>query len=442
MTNNRRCQPPSSQCVDARLLSSPLLHSLDYSVFYFWKGNGVVSDFPYLMKILANSPRLRKLRIGIYAKEQTLNPELTQFSTLPDQVQSCEQALKALRSLKLSERTLGNVTPDYCEELQIVSSVIWAGCNDIPQTTELELHGLSPRYVFENIEGKTPNLKGLDFPLRSLIDYGGNPLPKSTGDINKVCEVIGSLPGLEELQLSNYDMTFHSIWPAITAHMATLKLLRIRSTNLRYHGLNQHEPLCYLLAPQIQALQQSNVTHLEMDVSLRAAFQTWHPHSLTTSEEPADHLVRLSELRNLRALRLCVAVAESSPRFALLAKRMAPNIYRAFYAHSPAARLKHLSICFVNGLSTNVISELRWERNHTLDSSGRCVATLTLKRLIRPSALSSLARYEKRSEGKKVVSELVNPDGVWSMLASKESNEGVLGDETIVLDLAKLALGN
>lgn len=438
ITNNRRHQPASAKSIDTRLLSSPLLHSLEYNIFYFRKGNGIVSDFAYLMGIISRSTRLRKLRIGIYSKEQTLNPDLEQFSLLPDEILPAVKELVSLKSLKLSERILGNVTPDYCEELQIVSSAIWNGCGDIPKTTELELLGLSPRYVFENIRGKAPNLKGIDFPIKTVTDYGGNPLPKSTGDIDAVWNTLYSFSGVEEMQLSNHDENFDRIWPTVPTLFPILKLLRMKSTNPRYEGLSQHTPRCYLGDYAFESMAGSSITHLEIDVALEAAKRTWHACFPRTDAN--YHLWTLSQLHNLTTLRLCIAVDESSPRFALLAKSMAPNIFKAFYRNSSLARLKYLSIYFVNGLATNVVSEMRWERSYILDSDGKYVAALTQKRPIRPSVVSSLARYEKRKEGKDVVSRLVNPDSTWGLL-DPERTDGEPGEETTVLDLAGLSIG-
>ena len=438
---DRRHHPGTAYAIHTRLLSSPLLHSLDYSISYFSTTTGLVSDFAYLMKIIAQSPRLQKLRIGIYAKELTFNPELTQFSALPDEIPPVESELAALRSLKLLDRIPKVATADYYKEHQIISSVVWNGCAGIPRTTELALHGLSPRHVLENLEGKAPNLRGLDFPLETLVDYGGNALPRGTGNTQQACEAISSLRGIEELQLSNYDDSYDVIWPAITAHRSTLRLLRIRSTNPRYHGLDQQSPLCYPSPQQLGMLRDSSITHLEIDVSLRAATQAWHPFHRKPQEDGRDpYLACLVELHQLTTLRLCIAVAESSPRFALLANAMAPNIFRAFRAGSSASRLRHLSIYFVKGFTANIISDLGWELRHRLAPDGEYVATLAQSK-IRPSVQKEmLARYEWKTKGGDLVSFLPNPHSTWR-ISEARSDKSVSRDDEIVLDLADLSLG-
>ena len=280
VTNNRRCDRASEKSIDVRLLSSPLLHALDYSIFFDPVELHARSDFSCLESIIYGSRRLKSIRLGVYSLPPPRGFDKTQFTMIPQIVLAHDEPppptpqLQALKSISLS-LPRGNMSSQYIANLHKVSSLIWDGCAGLAPGISLELHGLSPRLALHRMEGTVPNLMKLEFPIQSILDYGGNHLPKSTGDPVAIGNVLRSIVALEELQISNYNANLDVLWPAIVKHHQSLRVLRIRSTDARFHGLPQHVPRCFLSSSQLEDLQDSALTDLEIDIQFPAATRAW-----------------------------------------------------------------------------------------------------------------------------------------------------------------------
>ncbi|KAH8593338.1 hypothetical protein B0O99DRAFT_220399 [Bisporella sp. PMI_857] len=293
VTNNRRCDMASEKSIDIRLLSSPLLHSLDYSVFFHWTGHAFVSDFFTLRNIISRSSRLRHLRLGIYTTPTPAGTENRQFSILPTEALPITQPLPNLKSLKLSENPFRNVVHQYSIRLEIMTSVLLHSCSNFSNKIDLELHGLSPRFTIANLQILSPNLSKLDFPLKTSTDYGQNHLANGSGNPLLAREAISSIPALDEIALSNYDRNFDVLWPTIAAHRGSLRLLRICSTvPMDVHQTARNSILpqrtqCFLSATQLQELKNGVLEHLEIDISFDEARAAW-VYTFPSSQHPVS----------------------------------------------------------------------------------------------------------------------------------------------------------
>jgi hypothetical protein len=69
VTNNRKRGKHSDRPMDVRLLSSPLLYSLDYSIFQcMTSANELCSESRQLKDILVQSPNLQVLSLAVYPR--------------------------------------------------------------------------------------------------------------------------------------------------------------------------------------------------------------------------------------------------------------------------------------------------------------------------------------------------------------------------------------
>ena len=432
VTNNNRCDAGSEKSIDVRLLSSPLLHSLDYSIFMHWTGRALVSDYLTLKRIILQSPRLKKLRLGIYTTPTPANFDTTQFDALPSEALPVEKRITTLRKLALSEKPF-MFLPRYCLELEILTSVILRGCVDLPHTVELELHGLSPRYVVNNLKIMRPDLVKLQFPFKLQTDYGGEHMVKGSGDPSLARDAITKMPALEELSLHNHDRDLDILWPAISKHRDSLRNLRVWSRipigAYQFSG-NQ----TFLTATQLKEFEQSNLDQLEIDLSFKeatAAFVGFHspmgffannschqhkyPHSIPHLRQNtlASILPRLSSLQTLK---IRIAVQGISPRFMNIAKNMAPNIFKAFHDHDIKFKLRHLMIYMVYESDANMVCGLIFEKKQQVYAETGEFSIVCRKKWIHPSLVSSISKLLDLPKDGDFRSSLVSPYGVWGMV--------------------------
>jgi hypothetical protein len=270
VTNHERNQYKARERkVDTRLLSSPLLHSLSYSLCWGWTNDGgqkLCSELHQIGTILSKSKGLRFLDIGFYN-----SPESDKFlpTSTEDRVASStpipfEFQLPKLRSLQIpAQYAYSTSSPVSITKL---TCSLLTQCTNWAQVQQLHLRGLCPKYVFEQLEGRVPNLKKLDIAIKTTSN--SEYLPVTFKDSAPVKDFIMSIKGLDELRIKNHDDAIHFLWPAIIQHRESLRSLIVHT--IPDHRFRRGHPTYWRLK-QLEELVGSRIEYLELDVSANEA---------------------------------------------------------------------------------------------------------------------------------------------------------------------------
>ena len=260
-TNNRRDNKTSDSPMDVRLLSSPLLYSLNYSIFYGTTPSGIVcSEFRKLKEILVQSSKLNLLSLAVYPTDlhdiDIPKAPGDWHSFLP--VGSGDPLWK-LHTLKIPNQITYNVQP-----ISKVYSTIFSQSNDFTQVNRINLNNVCGYYSFEPLKGRVPNLKHLELAFRT------EDPARRRWDTSHLCrdpslvrQFIESINGLEILQITNYQESFDILWPAILKHRGTLQRLSIHTPPDKEYKRNLPPVLS---VDQMEQLQESKISHIALDV--------------------------------------------------------------------------------------------------------------------------------------------------------------------------------
>lgn len=259
VTNNRRNEKTSDVAMDVRLLSSPLLYSLNYSIFYGSTSSGIVcSEFRTLKDILLRSQKLRILSLAVYLSFGDIVPKA------PGDWHTFLPVGSGDPLLKLHTLTIPDETTYYAQDLGKVYSAIFAQANDFTQLNRLALKNLCGYHSFEPLKGRVPNLKHLEFSFRI-----GNSYHRTIGDRCKnpilVRDFLESINALETLEITNYEDNFDILWPAIVKNFGSLKRLGLHTPPDQTYKSDVPPTLT---CDQITQLQESKISDLAIDVTI------------------------------------------------------------------------------------------------------------------------------------------------------------------------------
>ena len=216
--NRIDARKPAHRQMDMKLLSSPLIRSLTYSVFFdsYRADEPAVSEWPRLTKALAVGGSVRKLRLQgspdsryntggkILAEDESkamlqlaINPGM-QFS-----------ALEELTLRGQSYSYLWDIT--HCELLR--DTLDWS------RLRKLDFGNEMPEVFFATMKGRLPKLQALRFGV-----------PYNTQSVGTIKRFIESLDNLTALDIIQAGFVIAELWPSIMKHKKNLKELLLRPT--------------------------------------------------------------------------------------------------------------------------------------------------------------------------------------------------------------------
>lgn len=215
--------------MDSRLLSSPLLTKLIYSVYnqgYFQGYVGdqaVCSEWPELTRCLIAGGHVRSVRTYNLKDNPSLlgNSVLIDNGTwkLPRFDITADAHLPALEELCLTISWVSGGLAylwdeDHCR--------LFRDAMDWSRMRKLDFGSGHPGAFLRVFNGKIPNLKSLRIGV-------------AAGSIGTARTFIESVPVLECLDIAHADMAIEQLWPSIMKHKSTLKELILRpSTGVNY----------------------------------------------------------------------------------------------------------------------------------------------------------------------------------------------------------------
>jgi hypothetical protein len=200
VTNLEREHAGTTTPVDTRLLSSPQLHSLNYSVTC-WEER---SEIDLLKACLLRGKRLKCLRLVVRADGRDINFDFQDGEEFP-----------ALEKLLLEESYALSET--HCRK--------WLTAMDWSRLRHLAFDCGFPRHLLSALTGQVPQLKILVFKFTC---YRG---PSYWSDSTAVQTFLDSVDGLEQMVVSNWDSTeFNQVCEfVLQRHGHTLKKLHIET---------------------------------------------------------------------------------------------------------------------------------------------------------------------------------------------------------------------
>jgi hypothetical protein len=206
------------QQMDTRLLSSPLLVSLTYVVYFRGYNESCHSDWPRLSQALAAGGNVRSLRLqSLQVQNLRLVPE-TGPETLP--------RLNLTSGLRLPH--LEEITFQLLEHWG-ASTYLWDTdhCRmfrdsiDCSRLRKLDFGTDNPTAFFTYFTGLCPKLKALSFGA-------------AQGAMEPAMRFIESVDALEHLDVSRAQLGIDDLWPAIEKHKDILKTLILGPALGRY----------------------------------------------------------------------------------------------------------------------------------------------------------------------------------------------------------------
>jgi hypothetical protein len=256
--------------MDIPLLSSPLLYSLNYSIFYHSVGcNGLVlSEYPKLKPILTapNAKNLRVLHLMLHygipvgpdGERRVDIPEnkLENLAELNLPLVVGEDRLPSVRELKISDWMPYDLSASHCE--------VWKKCMDFSALRILDLGFGCPGHFFTQLAGEVPNLESLSMGFKTG-DRGYGRLTAESAEV--VAKFIEEIKGLKELRITNFMDNTDGLFPAILRHAATLETLAFHTTpDARYR---REVPPVWTIS-QLETLRErcTKLYCLEMDIRL------------------------------------------------------------------------------------------------------------------------------------------------------------------------------
>jgi hypothetical protein len=353
VTNNRRWKASDRDLnLDARLLSSPLLYSLNTSVFYLSVGTNdlVLSEFPNLKKFILKANKLRvltlkvwmgisvdqktgKYKVDIGKKNQDLAP--LNLPLRPGDM------MPPITDLTISDWMPYDLRSDHC--------AIWRNAMDWTRLQRLDLRGGCPRPFFEELCGAMPQLKSLRMGFKTGPREYGRFTCEDPSVVRKFAE---SIDGLQELYVTNYDDKPDEMFAAIEKHYPTLQTLEFHTPpDQRYRrpqapGWSATDITCRLeKCPQLEDLR--------IDIAL-----------VDVKHWPTDISAPLARFTKLRKLKLFIEVPIEASDFSEeyeydmmggvappplkdeLAREVAVDLWRRFFGNDKYAHLRELELCF------------------------------------------------------------------------------------------------
>ncbi len=220
--------PGHNRQMDTKLLSSPLLTKLDYSIYSQVNSpdEPSLSEWPKLIQSLASGGNIRAMhvhRVHDYppwkARNTTtiLSDDDPENLTLPDLPP--DTRLPMLENLALTEASSWGRTKDLWdkEHYDLLQHRI-----DRSRLRSLNMGQYSSGAFFSSLNGLLPNLKELRFGLKQDA-------------LNDTKKFIESATDFESLDIYNSDVNMTALWPAIREHRSTLKQLILRPTFSNYY---------------------------------------------------------------------------------------------------------------------------------------------------------------------------------------------------------------
>jgi hypothetical protein len=232
--------------LDMRLLSSPLLYSVDLPIFCSRPvAEGKIhSELPILKQVVTQAPRLRKMGIHLMDSlgSRQFMPGGPSYTDKIDVPRNSEDLHKAHLPLRANDRmpplTEVRLSSDFTLEydLSIEHCIRWIQCADLTKLRVLDLANLSVEHLLRQWTGKVPNLKVLNFgiwPNNGVIDLS----PAKLGPPEGVAAFIQGIDSLQELSIlaqglggagsSSSDIPVS--FSGILAQAKSLTVLRYRS---------------------------------------------------------------------------------------------------------------------------------------------------------------------------------------------------------------------
>ena len=257
---------------DIRMYSSPLLHSLKFNILNH-TATVVATDqleqysiFPDLRKILIKSPNLRKLSIifgynwmpsrvnwsGDIAAPRVLNLPLIPSDWLPP-----------LHELSFSG-------PPETYEFDLEHCRIWSKCMDWSQLRRLDLGISCPQHFFEQIGSQLRSLRSLTAGIRTgnrrYTHWKCGPL--TCENLGTFTSFIESLPGLQELRVTDFEASPEKISSVIVYGVEDLRSLSYHASICRSSRRSGKPHAWKVLALEYLRRRHPNLSHLEVDFPL------------------------------------------------------------------------------------------------------------------------------------------------------------------------------
>ncbi|KAH0566254.1 hypothetical protein GP486_000352 [Trichoglossum hirsutum] len=351
VTNHRRLDAADEDMnIDIRLLSSPLLHSLRFTIHYLGIGtdNGTLSELPKLKEILLKSSRLKVLHLKLCQGIPTYPNDYRRFkidiSKAPQWLYLPllpSDRLTPLHELMLSDWPPYYLSRQHCE--------IWRECMDWSQLRCLDLGAGCPGNFFEALLGRVPNLKS----LRMGFDTTSRPYGRLTCvDPTFVQGFIESIDSLHELFITNQVRDPGILFPAIVKHHESLQTLAFHTppdTSFRHSG-----PGVWTTEQLTQLREQfTKLSRLEIDLSL------------ADSKLPSPTTTALALFSHLRAMKLYLEIPIEACDFSdeyrydvwgaelpppLIRDKcndLAVSLFQQFFKNNLHSLLTHLEVCFI-----------------------------------------------------------------------------------------------
>ena len=216
---------------DMKLLSSPQLYSLSYTVYGAWVSPShrvfvFRSEFSILKKCLSQATKLKCLRLRV---DDGNVPEQTSWTAGPQNLDfQVGDIFPALEELALPPRTYA-LTEMHCKQ--------WLATMDWSHLRRLDLGHGSPQYLFTALTGRVPQLKALIFGF--WPSSPSNSIWKCP-DVEVLLRFLGSIDGLEEAAVKNYHAhEFDRIRdPFLNKHGRTLRKLHTSYSAADARGLS------------------------------------------------------------------------------------------------------------------------------------------------------------------------------------------------------------
>jgi hypothetical protein len=243
--DRQNARKPAHRQMDFNLLSSSLLHSLTYNVFFdsYRVDKPARSEWPRLTKALVTGGSIRMLVLeGKDDSSYNKGGQILSEHELPAMLQL--DITPGTRFPALEELTLRLANHAYswdtkhCELLR--DTMNWS------RLRKLDFGGSMPEPFFAAMTGHLPKLQALRFGV-----------PYEERSVDTITRFIDSLRDLEALDIAQAGYVIDKLWPSIMQHKTGLKELLLRPTTGRYY-YKQYIDLEYLktIAAEFPSLER------------------------------------------------------------------------------------------------------------------------------------------------------------------------------------------
>jgi hypothetical protein len=286
--------------MDVRLLSSPLLKSLTYFVYYAGQ-NPVRTEWPQLTQALATGGNLRVLRIKNKRDGDTHQSgrifRSAAYKEPPPFDFAQQSKLPALTEFTLAEERFWSNSYRWDQEHREMFRIAF----DWSKLRKLDFGSKMPVSFFKNMTGTLPHLKSLRFGVRN-------------GPVEVVNEFIESVDALESLDIDEAQKGIDILWPGIIKQKSSLRELIMRPATAIYT-----QPECIEISKLETIVEQfTSLECLGWDVpcdthvSARYCFRTTKQ---LTQIQPEPRWFELFGNRNLRSLDVFLLLPSTACEF-------------------------------------------------------------------------------------------------------------------------------